>query len=127
MVKLATLYFILAGFTLATVHFLATELFLYWRFPHLDIGTHLIGGAALGLLPFMLREIRVLDRARTFSLWSVLLFVIAVAAAWEVLDTFIDHPFERDALGDTLLDLAVGLMGGAIGYFVGRSGTMEGV
>lgn len=119
MLKLTTVFFLITFSLLAVVHYLALQLFLYWKYWWFDIPMHFIGGAVVALGVFVLRDLRVLARSAHLRFIPVLLAVCAVAIAWEVYEVLIGIPIEDDYVFDTTLDLCMGLLGGAVGYFVG--------
>jgi hypothetical protein len=117
MIKSTTVIFLLAALSLMVAHLLALEFSLYWRYLWLDMPMHILGGmvAALGylsardLLPFL--------PLRYFSLLMTLIFVLLVAVTWEVFEVQIGVIFEEaHYVLDTVIDLCLGLCGGAIGY-----------
>jgi glycopeptide antibiotics resistance protein len=117
MIKSTTVIFLLAALSLMMAHLLALEFFLYWRYLWLDMPIHVLGGmvAALGYLSA--RDFLPSLPPRYFSLWMTLAFVLAVAVTWEIFEVRIGIIFEEvDYVLDTIIDLCLGLCGGAIGY-----------
>lgn len=123
MLQLPTLYFLLSSSILAITHVLALELFLYWRYWWLDIPVHFLGGIVAGLGLYVLRDLRVLDRSFSISLIKVLACVFVVAVAWEVFEYSIGYPVIEFFWSDTLIDLAMGLLGGLVAYTVASSSS----
>lgn len=118
--KTVTLLFFLAALTLAVSHSLALSMYLYWRYPWLDIPMHTLGGAtvALGYLTFFEFYPPLADRYIRFV--PALLLVLVVALSWEVFEVLIGVSLEEpNYLADTVLDVCCGLAGGALGYAVG--------
>lgn len=107
--------FAIAATTLALLHILALEFFLYWTYLWLDIPMHLLGGAvvSLGLLVCFPRV----------KLWLVLLFVLCVGCGWEVFEWVTGILYTETApFADTALDLVMDLVGGAVGYGLAKQG-----
>ncbi|MCB9818739.1 hypothetical protein H6788_01010 [Candidatus Nomurabacteria bacterium] len=121
MIKSTTLLFGLSAIMLAVFHYLFLELHLYWLYLWLDIPVHFLGGVtvALGFLTFLGFFPKLVDRY--FTLVRTVAFVLLVASVWEVFEVSIGIPFEEgNYVGDTILDLIMGALGGMAGYFVGR-------
>lgn len=121
MPKLPTIFFLIAASILATVHILAIELFLYWRYPILDIPMHVLGGAVVALGLFALHDLFPKYPKRLLLPIPVLLLVLLVSMAWEVYELKIGFPIEDDFEIDTITDLIMDMLGGIIGYIVGYS------
>lgn len=121
MLKIPTIFFLIAGSMWAVIHVIALELFLYWKFAWLDIPMHFIGGTIVALGIFTLRDIRILIPERWIALSSVLLMVVAAALVWEVYELLIGIPVEDNYVVDTLTDLCMGTLGGLVGYGIGTS------
>lgn len=124
-VKSNTLFFLTSGIILATLHYLALEFFLYWRYLWLDMPVHFLGGATVIFAWQTLRELRVPLPAHFFSFWSSLIVVFIVAIAWELFEFQIGAPIGEDIVLDTSLDLSLGILGGLVAYFVGKSASYE--
>lgn len=106
---------------LAVFHYLSLELHLYWLYLWLDIPMHFLGGVtvALGYLTFLGFFPKLADKH--FTLVHTLVFVLLVAALWEIFELTIGIPFEEGTyVDDTTLDIIMGVVGGVGGYFVGR-------
>jgi len=121
MLKLPTVFFLIAFSFLAVVHVVALQLFLYWHYWWFDLPMHFIGGAVVALGLFTLYDLRLVIPERYLALIPVLLLVLLIAMVWEVYELFIGVPIEGDYVSDTLIDLVMGLSGGALGYFVGTN------
>ena len=119
MLKLPTVFFLIAFSLLAAVHFIALQLFLYWRYWWFDLPVHFIGGTVVALAVFTLHDLRVFVPERWLRFIPVVLLVFLIAMSWEVYELMIGIPIEEDYVLDTTLDLVMGLFGGALGYFVG--------
>ncbi|MEX0930927.1 MAG: hypothetical protein WDZ68_01400 [Candidatus Paceibacterota bacterium] len=114
--------FLISLTTLAVVHILALRFFLYWRYEWFDIPMHLFGGAivALGVLAARDLHIPFFDRLVTFK--ATIVVVLFVAVIWELFE-FIGgiSVIQESFVLDTATDLIAGIIGGSIGYIVGRS------
>lgn len=115
------LFFVLSLVTLALLQLLSVKFFLYWVYPALDIPMHALGGVtvALGFLAIAPRFAR-------SSLWqglmATLLVVLVVGVGWEAYEYLTGTIFDSHApIADTLLDIVMDLIGGALGYAVART------
>jgi len=119
-IKSATLLFGLSAIVLAVFHYLFLELHLYWLYPWLDIPMHFLGGitVAIGYMVFIGFSPKLTDKYFTFN--NTLIFVLLVAVLWEVFEVGagILNFEESNYVGDTALDIIVGILGGITGYFV---------
>lgn len=116
--------FLIALTTLTVIHLLSLRFFIYWRYDWFDIPMHLFGGAVVALGIFAAYELGVPFAQRFFGFWPLLAAVLAVAIMWEVYEYVIGlSVLEEDFVVDTGIDLAMGLIGGVVGYFVGNSST----
>ena len=102
--------------TLAIIHSLANEFYLYWKYAWLDILMHALGGVtvALGIsiLPFF--RTHFFERFQSLGLYVVAALLIGIA--WEVFEVLsgimvVDDTFISDTALDLLMD-AVGVAGG---------------
>lgn len=122
MLKLPTIFFLIAGSLLVVLHVLSLELYLYWKYPALDIPMHALGGAVLALLFFTLHDIFPQYPSRLLYPIPVLLLVLLIILAWEVFQLQIEVlPLEEDVEIDTITDLIMGMLGAVMGYVVGYS------
>lgn len=121
MLKLPTIFFLIAGSILVVIHILSLELFLYWKYPALDIPMHALGGAVIALLFFTLHDLIPRYPSRLLYPIPVLLLVLLVSLVWEVYELQIGIPIEEDFEIDTITDLIMGMLGGVMGYVVGYS------
>lgn len=114
--------FILSFATLATLHIVLLRFYLYWRHEWLDIPMHLFGGSIAALGVFAAAEFGVPFVRRLRRFVPVLLVVLAAALAWEVYQYAIGIAvMKENYVADTALDLLVGLLGGVIGFRIGRA------
>ncbi len=121
MLQLPTIIFLITFSMLAAIHYIALELFLYWRYWWFDIPMHCIGGAVVALGIFTLYDLKVFTQKRLRTLVPVLCGVLLVALLWEVYEVLIGIPIEDDYVLDTSIDVLMGLCGGVLGYFVGSN------
>ena len=121
MPKLPTIFFLIASSTLAVIHIVSLELFLYWKYPLLDIPVHALGGAVVALGIFTFKDLFPKYPSRLLYPIPVLSFVLLVALVWEVYELKIGIPIEVDFEIDTIMDLIMDILGGIIGYIVGYS------
>jgi len=119
MLQLTTILFLIAFSMLAAIHYLALQLFFYWRFTWFDIPMHLFGGAVVALGVFTLRDLRLIPN--TFlTVKMVLLFVFITAGVWELFELYAGVPIDEAYYPDTTLDVIMGMLGGYLGYIVGN-------
>ncbi len=122
MIKLTTIVFLLAFSTLAFVHVVALQLFLYWHLWWFDIPMHILGGAVVALGAFVLRDLRMYPLtgiARSF--WQSLALVGFVMVVWELFELWAGIPITAAYPLDTMIDVSVGFVGGVVGYYVAIS------
>jgi hypothetical protein len=106
--------------TIAIVHGVALEFFLYWKYLWLDIPMHLLGGVCVAfgysVLPFF--RINLPPKYRTFA-WY-LAFVFAVGVIWEIFEFVngLSVIAGENIFTDTAGDLFNDLIGGCIGYAI---------
>jgi hypothetical protein len=110
--------FILFFLTLASVallHVVALNSYLYWLYPWFDIPMHFLGGAvaAFGFLSWV-GERLVPVRSRAFL--ATLCFVALVGIAWEVFEWHFKLVETLEYIPDTVGDLFYDLLGGTIAY-----------
>lgn len=121
-----TFLLLLSTLTLATIHILALEFYLYWQYLWLDIPVHALGGAVVVLALFVLRDFGVPLVGRVLHILPILLIVLVIGIAWEYFEIMNGLTPEKNYWADTILDLIMDLMGGLIGYFVStRIETLE--
>ena len=119
MLKLNTSYFLIAFSVLAVIHIVSLETYLYWRYLWLDIPVHVLGGAVIALLTFVPYDFRDNLPERWLKPIPVIAFVLIAALLWEIYELKIGA-FDPEYQLDTVVDLVMGLLGGVIGYFVGK-------
>lgn len=108
--------------TIAIVHAVALEQYLYWKYFWFDIPMHLFGGitCALGysILPFL--RITIKERYQTV-LWYIL-FTVSIGILWEVFEVVTHISIvEPGFIQDTLTDLLMDMLGAGIGYGIVQS------
>lgn len=121
MLKLPTVFFLIAISLLAVTHIIALELFLYWQYPWFDIPMHLLGGTVVALGMFASHDLLPQFPARLLYPIPVLLIVLMVSLGWEVFELYAGIPVEENFAGDTIIDLIMDILGGVIGYTVAYS------
>lgn len=121
MIKLNTWFFLSAAALMSVVHFIATELALYWNFWWFDLPMHLLGGSVIALGIFVLYDFSVPIPRRWLRFVPVISAVFIVVLIWEYYEVLIGIPIEADHELDTTIDITLGLVGGVLGYYVGRS------
>ena len=108
--------------TIAVVHTVSIEFYLYWKYLWLDIPMHILGGVACALgfsaLPFF--GLKHASRY-TSMMWTVL-FTLCVGVVWEMFEFSAGiSQSEPGFFFDTVLDLVMDVTGGLIGFGVVRS------
>lgn len=121
MPTLPIVFFLISASTLAVIHVLSLELYLYWQYLWLDIPMHMLGGATVALGVFALHDLISKFPSRLLYPIPVLLFVLIVALAWEVFEIEVGVPIEANFAVDTMIDLIMDMLGGVIGYVVAYS------
>lgn len=119
MLQLTTILFLISFSTLAAIHYLALSLYLYWSVSWFDIPMHLFGGAVVALGIFTLRDIRLIP-VSWLTLTRTIGFVFLVALLWEVFEFTTGMRLEANYEIDTIIDLCMGLLGGGLGFLVGK-------
>lgn len=112
--------FLIAGSILAVVHVLAIELYLYWRYPWMDWPMHFLGGIVVVLAIFTVASLRDWVSDHWLRFLSVMSMVATVAVAWEIYEVIIGTPRASNYALDTSVDLLLGLVGGAVGFYIAR-------
>jgi hypothetical protein len=120
-------YVFIVPFVVLIIHLIATYVFhAYDLWASFDIPMHFTGGLSIGILAD--RCLQVFQRRDMMSAkhWLPrLLLVIAVVALaaglWEILEfigdnTLYNHPHFQTSVGDTVGDLALGLLGGLVTF-----------
>ena len=82
---------------------------------------HALGGIVAALAFISLYDFRFPLPKRWFALIPVIAFVLIIALGWELYEILIGVPILEDANYelDTIIDLIMGALGGAIGYYIG--------
>jgi hypothetical protein len=103
---------------LAIAHALATEYYLYFRYPLFDVPMHFLGGVCVvfGALLIPLLGIRLPERY--FQFLPLLTLTLIVGLVWELFEIHIGIPLIQDDFGrDMVGDLFFDLLGGATAYW----------
>lgn len=120
MIRINTVFFLIASSVLLVVHVLCLKLYLYWLFSWIDIPVHILGGSVVALGVFTAYDLRLPLPQRWLAFVPVFLFVLVVALAWEVFEIETGIKIDTNYVADTLTDIFMGLLGGVVGYFVGN-------
>ena len=119
-IKLNTMFCLVAASVLAVVHVLSLQFFLYWHYLWLDIPMHALGGAVAALAVFVPYDFGAPLPRRWLQPLPVLLLVLLVALSWEVYEIMLGIPFGEDYVADTASDLGAAMLGGVTGFLVAR-------
>lgn len=111
-------FFFITLITLAVIHTVATEFFLYWRYTWFDIPVHVLGGVCVALGISILPFFKIVLPQKYTTLVSYLLIVLMVGATWEIFEycAGISLIAYEDFFIDTGIDLGMDLVGGVLGY-----------
>ena len=105
------------------VHGIATEFYLYWTFPWLDMPMHFLGGLWVGLSAiwyiyfsgYTKMDTKLTRKARIFSI--SLATVIVVGVLWEVFEIYSGVLLIEKNYGlDTSVDLLMDTIGGVTAF-----------
>lgn len=107
---------------LAVTHISAITFFLYWKYWWLDIITHTLGGISVALGVMVLQSFIIRVPKRYFTMFPIILVVIFVGLLWEWYEVAfgISLVADPDFISDTIIDIVMDILGGALGYFVGN-------
>ena len=107
--------------TLAFAQFVALSFSLYYRYPWIDIPMHILGGVTIAFIILLLPHLSLSIPHRYATFIPVMMGVLIAALMWELFEIQIGIPLLQNGFGlDMLKDIADGLVGGAVGYFVGQ-------
>ena len=120
MLQITTILFLISLSVLAGIHFIAEYLFLYWKFPWLDIPMHAFGGIIISLGVFTLYDFKVIPR-RYIKLLAVWLIALVVILGWEVFKLFTGKVIDDTFVIDTVMDIVIGSVGSLVGYYVANN------
>lgn len=115
-------FFFTSLVALGVIHVLAIEFYLYWEYLWLDIPMHLLGGitTVLGLSILPLFKIRFFEERNTLR--NTLFVVLCIGILWEVFEYVVGFSvYEPGFVVDTVLDIIMDLIGGALGYGIVQS------
>lgn len=104
---------------MAVTHYLAIELYIYWRYLWFDIPMHFIGGSVVALGYLSIRDFIPKLPSAWFKFVPTIFFVFAIAITWEVFELAAGITMQNGYMVDTVADVIFGLIGGSVGYFVG--------
>lgn len=118
--KSTTILALLLAVQLAAVHMVAIKFSLYWEIDWFDNLMHLFGGVVLSLLLYALVDINVLGKRWVRSWRRMAVLILTVVLSWEVIGVLMTMRFKENFISDTSSDLAFGILGSIIGWFIGR-------
>ncbi len=119
MISTRTYFLITIGGTWAGLHALAVAQELYWHLWWFDLPMHLVGGVVVALVWLTLCDVRLPLVQCVATYWATLRFVILAVVVWELFEVWAGIPIEADYGLDTAIDVALGLLGGHVGYYLG--------
>ncbi|OGG57672.1 hypothetical protein A2765_06050 [Candidatus Kaiserbacteria bacterium RIFCSPHIGHO2_01_FULL_56_24] len=103
--------------SIAVVHIIALQFYLYWHFPLLNRIVHFAGGLWTALLLVWLLRFR----RHEPRLFKIVLGAFLIGVAWEIFEVAIGMTRDSDNYAlDTTLDLLMDTLGGFGGFFVAR-------
>ena len=120
MLQLPTIFFLIAFSMLSILHNLAIGLFLYWHLWWFDIPMHAFGGMIVALGFFVLNDLRIFPPV-LLQIIPVTALVLCVALVWEAFELIAGVEIIGHYVIDTTVDITAGLVGGVIGFYVGKS------
>ena len=113
--------FLSALVTLAIVHTVAMQFFLYWKYVWLDMPVHVLGGMTVAFGLTLLPRLSARVPWRFTSVISVLLGVLVVGALWEVFEWSIGFRVGNDVWAiDLALDMLMDAVGATLGFGIMR-------
>lgn len=118
-IKTTTVFFLITASVMAVSHYLAIELYIYWRYPWFDIPMHFIGGSVVALGYLSIRDFVPKLPSRLFTFVPAIIFVFGIALLWELFELVAGITMQNGYVIDTVADVIFGLFGGTVGYFVG--------
>lgn len=120
MLQVTTIFFLISLSVLATLHFIALQLSLYWYFSWLDIPMHAFGGMVLAFGIFTAYDLRVIkkDWLQALPVWLLSLVCIF---GWEVFKLYTGKVIDEAFVLDTIMDITIGSIGSMLGYYVAKS------
>lgn len=81
---------------------------------------HFFGGAIVTLGFYTLRDLGLFPN-KMLRLPVLIILVLAIALVWEAYEHLIGLPIFGEYTLDTIIDLILGICGGTVGYFIGKS------
>lgn len=98
------------------LHRVGFALYLYWLFWWYDILVHVLASTWVALAAYWIALLCSWKRE-----WAPILFVVLViGVAWEFFESSLGMPRASNFLFDTSLDLLCDVIGGALGFFLGK-------
>lgn len=108
---------------IASLHYIALTLYLYWTVSWFDIGMHLLGGFILGLIAvfiisnFLNTEIK---SNKKVAVLLVLSFVMVIGLGWELWELFVGLTNVIEHKLDTVIDVIMDFIGGYFAFLYGK-------
>lgn len=111
-----------AALLLFIAHYAAYEFYLYWKYDWFDIPVHILGGTIIGLSVFLLPLFRVPVPSFCYGVPGMLVLVLIVGILWEFFEWYNGiSTLKEGFVLDTVIDLSMNIIGGLIGYSVGKN------
>ena len=120
MLRTNTILLLIATSILLVVHVIAIELSLYWIYRWLDLPVHVLGGVVVALALYTLVDLRVPVSSVWYRFGPFMFLVLLIAISWEGYEVVIGVLPDPAYWQDTLTDIVMGLVGGALGFVFGR-------
>jgi hypothetical protein len=117
--QIAGILTIIIGFQLLVTHFVALELYLYWKFWWLDILMHLLGGVWLVSIWRTLTDMELIP-FRWWRLRIILPVTITLMIIWEIFGVYVEDGFKVGYITDTVGDIVCGIVGVMVGFWLLR-------
>ncbi len=122
-VRIALLFCILM--TIAVVHTVSIEFYLYWKYLWLDIPMHTLGGIACALGFSILPFFNIILPSRYTSIYGYVWFALGIGIVWEIFEFSAGISIiEPGFVFDTLKDLSMDSIGAIGGYFFIRGSNV---
>ncbi len=112
------IFIILLACVIALLHNLAFHYFFYWAYWWFDLVIHALAGIFVGatVVWFVRFEVPIGIRPRVPVFVLAITLALVVGILWEAFEYFIGARPPRGYLADTLLDIAMALIGAGIAY-----------
>jgi len=101
--------------SIAFLHMIGSEFFLYWRFWWYDIVMHFLGGLMVGMIALWVYNYFEYFKNKEINKSLIFLYtflvVLSVGIGWEVFEFLIEVDFSNNYISDTSLDLIMDIVG----------------